>query len=126
MGWLCCGVPALDVDVGCRFRFLGEKSVTVIEPLLPMDIVTVQLFVDQILQLFEPGDFRAVECRFQRQYQDVVVCAYDLNQFRASVVMDVMRTHPMILIGGTLQENPFFVPPEEFLRELRGRTTHAV
>ena len=27
----------------------------------------------------------------------------------------------MIIIGGVLQENPFFVPPDEFLRELRER-----
>ncbi len=27
----------------------------------------------------------------------------------------------MIIIGGILQENPFFVPPDEFLRELQGR-----
>ena len=27
----------------------------------------------------------------------------------------------MIIIGGILQQNPFFVPPEEFLRELRER-----
>ena len=27
----------------------------------------------------------------------------------------------MIVIGGILQENPFFVPPDEFLRELRER-----
>jgi hypothetical protein len=32
-----------------------------------------------------------------------------------------MRTHPMIIISGTLQENPFFVPPDEFLRELHER-----
>jgi hypothetical protein len=29
----------------------------------------------------------------------------------------------MIIIGGILQENPFFVPPDEFLRELRERRT---
>jgi hypothetical protein len=29
----------------------------------------------------------------------------------------------MIIIGGMLQENPFFVPPDEFLRELRERRT---
>jgi hypothetical protein len=27
----------------------------------------------------------------------------------------------MIIIGGMLQENPFFVPPDEFLRELSER-----
>jgi hypothetical protein len=36
-------------------------------------------------------------------------------------VVDIMRTHPMIIIGGILQENPFFVPPGEFLRTLRER-----
>ena len=32
-----------------------------------------------------------------------------------------MRTHPMVIIGGILQQNPFFVPPDEFLREFRQR-----
>jgi hypothetical protein len=27
----------------------------------------------------------------------------------------------MVIIGGVLQQNPFFVPPDEFLRELRER-----
>ena len=35
--------------------------------------------------------------------------------------MDILRTHPMVIIGGILQQNPFFVPPDEFLRELRER-----
>ena len=35
--------------------------------------------------------------------------------------MDIMRTHPMVIIGGILQDNPFFVPPDEFLAELRLR-----
>jgi len=52
---------------------------------------------------------------------DPVVCAYDLTKFGGDVVIDVMRTHPMIIVGGVLQENPFFVPPDEFLRELRER-----
>jgi hypothetical protein len=27
----------------------------------------------------------------------------------------------MIIIGGILQENPFYVPPDEFMQELRKR-----
>ncbi len=50
-----------------------------------------------------------------------VICAYDLTRFRGDVVVDVMRTHPLTIIGGIIQENPFFVPPDEFLRELRER-----
>jgi hypothetical protein len=52
---------------------------------------------------------------------DPVVCAYDLARFGADVIVDVMRTHPLIIIGGILQENPFFVPPDEFLSQLRAR-----
>jgi len=48
-----------------------------------------------------------------------VICSYDLNRFTADIVVDVIRTHPMVMIGGMLRENPFFVPPDEFLQELR-------
>ncbi|HSR96404.1 MAG TPA: MEDS domain-containing protein [Kofleriaceae bacterium] len=55
------------------------------------------------------------------KYHDPVICTYDLSRFEASVVMDIMRTHPMVIIGGILQENPFYVPPDEMLRELKER-----
>ena len=50
-----------------------------------------------------------------------MICAYDLSKFDASVVMDALRTHPVVIIGGLLQENPFFVPPDQFLQEIRER-----
>ncbi|WP_225984476.1 MEDS domain-containing protein [Noviherbaspirillum aerium] len=52
---------------------------------------------------------------------DPVICTYDLSRFDASVVIDIMRTHPMVIIGGILQENPFYVPSEEMLREIEAR-----
>jgi hypothetical protein len=55
------------------------------------------------------------------KYEDVVICAYDLSKFGASVVMDALRTHPVVIIGGLLHENPFFVPPDQFLLEIRER-----
>src|SRR5260370_19870745 len=55
------------------------------------------------------------------KYEDPVICTYDLSKFPASLVMDIMRTHPVVIIGGILQENPFFVPPDQFLLELRER-----
>ena len=48
-----------------------------------------------------------------------VICTYDLTKFRGDVVVDIMQTHPLVIIGGVLQENPFFVPPEDFLEQLR-------
>ena len=55
------------------------------------------------------------------KYNDPLICTYDLSQFSASLVIDVIRTHPVVLIGGVLQENPFFVPPDQLLLELRER-----
>jgi hypothetical protein len=56
-----------------------------------------------------------------RRHDDAVVCVYDLAKFGGETVIDIMRTHPMIVIGGSLQQNPFFVPPEEFLSDFRER-----
>jgi hypothetical protein len=55
------------------------------------------------------------------RYNDPVICAYDLTKFGASVVIDALRTHPVVIIGGLLQENPFFVPPDQLLLEIRAR-----
>jgi hypothetical protein len=52
---------------------------------------------------------------------DIVICAYDLDKFPAAIVIDALRTHPIVLIGGIVQRNPFYVPPEELLKELNER-----
>jgi hypothetical protein len=73
-------------------------------------------------------DFLEYECRLNHiipQHKDAVICLYNLTKCGANLIIDVMRTHPMILIGGIVQENPFFVPPDEFLRELRERRAPA-
>lgn len=56
-----------------------------------------------------------------RRHDDAVVCTYHLSKFGADTVIDILRTHPMVIIGGILQHNPFFIPPEQFLPELRER-----
>ena len=35
--------------------------------------------------------------------------------------MDILRTHPVAIVGGLVHENPFYVPPDDFLAERRGR-----
>jgi len=56
------------------------------------------------------------------RYDDPVVCTYDANLLSATLAIDILRTHPVVVIGGVLHENPFFVPPEEFLREFATRS----
>lgn len=55
------------------------------------------------------------------KYDTVTVCTYDVTKFSASLLMDVLRTHPYAIVGGILQKNSFYVPPDEFLLELGAR-----
>ena len=56
-----------------------------------------------------------------RHHDDAVICTYHLGQFGGDAVIDIMRTHPLVIVGGILQQNPFFVPPDEFLHEFSQR-----
>jgi hypothetical protein len=55
------------------------------------------------------------------KYDDTVVCTYDLGKFSAAAVMDILRTHPMVIVGDVMQENPFYTPPDVLLPELAAR-----
>ena len=55
------------------------------------------------------------------RHEDAVVCTYRLSKFSGADVIDIMRTHPLVIVGGILHHNPFFVPPGEFLHEIRER-----
>ena len=73
-----------------------------------------------------PGvhDIVEYESRFNRMmasYDDVVICTYDATRFGGDLIVDVLRTHPLVILGGLLQENPFYVPPDQLLAELQGR-----
>jgi MEDS: MEthanogen/methylotroph, DcmR Sensory domain len=72
-------------------------------------------YVDDVIE------FEARVNEVWQRHEDAVICTYHLGQFGGEAIVDIMRTHPMVIIGGILQQNPFFVPPQEFLREFRQR-----
>lgn len=45
----------------------------------------------------------------------IAVCIYDMRKFTCETIMDVLKTHPMILYNGEFIENPYFMPVQEFL-----------
>ena len=53
-----------------------------------------------------------------RQHQCTLMCAYDTRKFSRATFKDILRTHPQVLIGSTIVENPYYVTPMEYLREL--------
>jgi hypothetical protein len=50
-----------------------------------------------------------------------VVCVYDVNNVSGRMVMDILSTHPKVILGGRLQENPHFESPQAYLRQLEER-----
>jgi len=56
-------------------------------------------------------DFLVLESGFNdlmKDFDDVVVCGYDLTRFSSAMVIDCLRVHPLVLVGGALRQNPFF------------------
>jgi hypothetical protein len=60
-----------------------------------------------------------------QRFPDPVICVYNLTKFNAGVVLDILRTHPVVIIGDLVAENPFFVPPDVFLQELSERGAYS-
>ena len=46
----------------------------------------------------------------------IVLCLYDLDLFSGEVVINIVKTHPQVLVGGIVVENPYYVGPDEFLK----------
>ena len=53
------------------------------------------------------------------------VCVYDVRKLSGSMMMDLLRAHPLTVMNGVLHENPFYTPPEEMLRDLERRRNAA-
>ncbi|QAY72043.1 hypothetical protein ET445_00560 [Agromyces protaetiae] len=67
-------------------------------------------------------EFEARANFIHAKHRHVVICGYDASRFDGAFVVDILRTHPIVFIGGMLHENPFFAPPRDFLAE---REPHA-
>lgn len=68
------------------------------------------------------GDLVEYETRLNYalpRFEDVVICAYDLTMFPGSTIVDVLRSHPAVVIGGSLRDNPFYMLPDLMIEELR-------
>jgi MEDS: MEthanogen/methylotroph, DcmR Sensory domain len=52
--------------------------------------------------------------RFLPRYPQVILCLYDLERFTdGQVLMELLRTHPKVLLSGQLLENPWYIEPDD-------------
>lgn len=82
-------------------------------------------YMDRPLENLSSLIFMKYEARLNellvRHEGAVVLCSYDLNRMDGTMVFDAMRTHPMTLIDGIAQRNPFYTEPAAFLKEMELR-----
>lgn len=62
--------------------------------------------------------YEAEVYKFAPRYPQFLLCLYDLDYFDGSLVVNVLKTHPRILLNGMVIKNPYYRPPGEFLAAL--------
>jgi PAS domain S-box-containing protein len=70
----------------------------------------------------DPGVERLIEYEaklnnFFPHYDALAICQYNRHRFSPEIIIDVIRTHPMVIFGGLVCRNFYYVPPHEFLHE---------
>jgi hypothetical protein len=66
-------------------------------------------------QFSDVEDLMEYEARFNYiwpKYNDAIVCVYYTWKFGADTLMQILRTHSLAIIGGIIQENPYYVMPD--------------
>lgn len=55
---------------------------------------------------------------FLPRYPQVILCLYDLEQFsNGQILLEILRTHPKVLLSGQLLDNPWYTEPDEYLAQ---------
>jgi len=49
------------------------------------------------------------------------ICQYDANRFSGGTILDVLKVHPMMVVHGQIVQNPFYMKPQDFLKDYWSR-----
>ena len=64
-------------------------------------------------------DLTGYESMVNRLFHDSAlgaICEYDYSLFPPEVLVKLICTHPLVIFGGKAHWNPFYIPPDEYLR----------
>lgn len=70
-------------------------------------------------------EFEAEVNEVLEHHRQAAVCVYDIAKLSGSMMMDLLRTHPLTIVNGVVQENPFYIPASQMLRELEARKSNS-
>lgn len=55
------------------------------------------------------------------EHDCTLMCTYDASRISGRALMDVLATHPVVLLGDRIYENPYYQEPADFLQKLLRR-----
>ncbi|MET0460501.1 MAG: MEDS domain-containing protein [Ilumatobacteraceae bacterium] len=64
--------------------------------------------------------------RFLPLFPQVILCLYDLERFGGGIVVDLLKAHSRVLVGGAIVENPYCMTPDEVLAASEAGTLEAI
>ncbi len=62
-------------------------------------------------------EYEARVCNLLETHPVTAVCQYNVDEFDGETIMNVLKVHPLMLIKGAVIRNPFFIQPEEILKQ---------
>jgi len=70
----------------------------------------------------DPGTERLMEYEAKLNYffpknDALAICQYNRNRFSPVIIKDVISTHPIVIYGGLVCSNFYYVPPDDFLAD---------
>ncbi len=69
----------------------------------------------------EPGVDLFIEYEAKLNYfipeNDILaICQYNRSRFKPEIIIDIIRTHPLVIYGSVVCKNFYYIPPDEFLK----------
>ncbi len=66
-------------------------------------------------------EFEALINAASEKYHFLGICQYDARLFDGATLFNVLKVHPYMIAEGQIVRNPFYIRPEEFLKEFASR-----
>ena len=56
------------------------------------------------------------------QYPITGICQYNENIFNRATIQNILKVHPVMIVGGQIIENPYYMNPDDFLSEWKTKS----
>lgn len=72
-----------------------------------------------------PGSERLMEYEARvnmlvNDYPVNAICQYDARRFDGAAILECLKVHPFMIVRGQIVENPYYLSPDEYLRQRAG------